>query len=180
MSKRFFTNIRYTIFILLVIGAALLGLLLLRSAAAPTPSSQEENKEMVNTQYADGVLRVKTHDNDNAANTTNGNADTAFGQLEIPVAIADTAAKQQQGLSDTPSLPANDGMLFAFDTPGKIGFWMKDMNYSLDFVWLDNSMKIVAIDTDVTPATYPKIYYPPQDISYVLEVNAGFSTTHNL
>jgi len=102
------------------------------------------------------------------------------GRLSIPVSIASTPAEQQQGLSDTPSLPENAGKLFVFNQPGNYGFWMKDMNYGLDFVWINNDLKIVSITPDVAAATYPQVFYPPQPVQYVLEVNAGFSAKNNL
>lgn len=100
--------------------------------------------------------------------------------LAIPVSIADTIAERQQGLSNSLFLPTNAGKLFVFQEPGTYGFWMKDMNYPLDFVWIDSAMKIIAITPNVSVDSYPKIFYPPQKVLYVLEVNAGFSTIHNL
>jgi uncharacterized membrane protein (UPF0127 family) len=102
------------------------------------------------------------------------------GSLTIPVSVADTEAAREQGLSDTASLPAQAGKLFVFQAPGMPGFWMKDMEYGLDFVWFDSNLKIVSITTDVAANTYPKIFYPSQPVLYVLEVNAGFSAQHNL
>lgn len=102
------------------------------------------------------------------------------GGLTIPVSIADTPAAREQGLSGTTTLPANAGKLFIFDTPGNYGFWMKDMNYGLDFVWIDSAMKVIAVTPNVTADTYPQIFYPPQPVQYVLEVNAGFSSKNNL
>lgn len=104
------------------------------------------------------------------------------GQKIIKVGIADTPNEQQNGLSNTAFLPENTGMLFIFDTPNKYGFWMKDMNYGLDLLWLDKDMSIVAITENVTPDTYPNVFYPPVPVSYVLEINSfeaskiGFST----
>jgi uncharacterized membrane protein (UPF0127 family) len=102
------------------------------------------------------------------------------GSLAIPVSIADTEASREQGLSGTPDLPAHDGKLFVFPTSGNQGFWMKDMNYSLDFVWIGSDMKIVGITPNVAADTYPKIFYSPQPVQYVLEVNAGFSAQYRL
>lgn len=99
---------------------------------------------------------------------------------EISVTVADTEAKQEQGLSGTPSLADNTGKLFIFKDAGTYGFWMKDMQYSLDIIWIDEAMTIVGIEHDVRPETYPTVFYPPRAVSYVLEVNAGFSTQHNL
>ncbi len=102
------------------------------------------------------------------------------GDLHIPVTIADTQEEQEQGLSGTVSLPENTGKLFVFKDPGVYGFWMKDMQYPLDLIWIDSSMHIIDINKDVTPQTYPNVFYPPQQVLYVLEVNSGFSTTHHM
>ncbi len=111
------------------------------------------------------------------------------GSLPIPVSIASTPAQQQQGLSGTASLPANAGKLFVFSQPGNYGFWMKDMNYSLDFVWMDSTMKILGITANVAPNTYPQVFYCDQPacpngqagrVEYVLEVNANFAAKNNL
>ena len=104
----------------------------------------------------------------------------SIGSTEIPVTIADTLAEQEQGLSGTESLESNAGKLFVFNTPGSYGFWMKDMNYAIDIIWIDEYLKIVDISKDLTPQTYPTIFYPPKDIKYVLEVNSGFSTRNNI
>ncbi len=80
----------------------------------------------------------------------------------------------------TASLPPTAGKLFVFDTPDTYGFWMKDMNYSLDFVWINSAMKIIAITPNVAASTYPEVFYPPHPVQYVLEVDAGFSAKNNL
>src|SRR5690242_15708811 len=61
-----------------------------------------------------------------------------IGGQQIYVKKADTPAKQQQGLSGTASLPLDQGMLFIFPKDGTYAFWMKDMNYSLDIIWIDS------------------------------------------
>jgi uncharacterized membrane protein (UPF0127 family) len=100
--------------------------------------------------------------------------------LSIPVTIADTPEEQEIGLSYTSNLEQNTGKLFVFNTVGKYGFWMKNMFYAIDLVWIDKDFRIISIDKNITPESYPTIFYPPQDVQYVLEVNAGFSTANNL
>ncbi|MDB5254773.1 MAG: response regulator MprA [Candidatus Nomurabacteria bacterium] len=100
--------------------------------------------------------------------------------IDIPITVADTAQSREQGLSGTASLPSNTGMLFVFDASGKYGFWMKDMQYPLDFVWIDENFTIVDITSNVAANTYPTVFYPAQPIRYMLEVNANFSTAHSL
>ena len=103
-----------------------------------------------------------------------------IGETAIKVGIARSVQEQAQGLSNTPSLPSNMGELFIFDTPGTYGFWMKDMQYPLDFIWIDASHRIIAITSSVSPDSYPEILYPPSKVSAVLEVNAHFSTIHGI
>jgi uncharacterized membrane protein (UPF0127 family) len=91
----------------------------------------------------------------------------------IHAEIADTDASREQGLSDRQSLPANHGMLFIFDTPGQYGFWMKDMHFPLDMVWINADKTVAGVTKDLSPSTYPSIFPPPSPISYVLEINAG-------
>ncbi|MBX4200205.1 DUF192 domain-containing protein [Candidatus Parcubacteria bacterium] len=98
-----------------------------------------------------------------------------LGSHTMEVYIADTPALEELGLSYRKSLPANTGMLFIFSTPSAPGFWMKDMNFSLDMIWISLEGKIVSITKDISPSTYPKAFYPPSVIKYVLEVPAGFS-----
>ena len=100
--------------------------------------------------------------------------------VQLYVTIADTPAKQAQGLSGTASLPQDDGMLFVFPVEGKYAFWMKDMNYSLDILWLDSSGRVVYIAPDLSPSTYPNNYAPNTPARFVLEVNAGFVAQHNV
>jgi uncharacterized membrane protein (UPF0127 family) len=88
--------------------------------------------------------------------------------------VASTSAEQQQGLSDVPFLASTTGMLFVFDTPDDYGFWMKDMRFPLDIIWLDQSFKIIHIEYSLSPSTYPQVFYPGSPAKYVIEVNAGF------
>ena len=71
-------------------------------------------------------------------------------------------------------------MLFYFDSPGKYGFWMKDMKFDIDIIWIDMDQKVVGMAENVAVNSYPKIFYPPSDVKYVLEVPSGFTVEHNI
>lgn len=92
---------------------------------------------------------------------------------EFQVLLADDNQERIQGLSGRSSLANNQAMLFVFDEPGKWGIWMKDMLFSIDIVWLDSEKKVVHIEQNVSPQTYPTIFEPTQDSLYVIELNAG-------
>lgn len=92
---------------------------------------------------------------------------------DIDVEISDTPDLRERGLSRRMSLAPNDGMLFVFQIPGIYGFWMKDMNFPIDIVWIDNDHRVVAMNLDVATSTYPESIFPSSSISHVLELNAG-------
>jgi uncharacterized membrane protein (UPF0127 family) len=102
------------------------------------------------------------------------------GSLRIPVEISDTPAKLELGLSGRDSLPEPTGMLFAFPAPGSYGFWMKDMKFPLDMIWLDTKMVVVYIKASATPDSYPQIFGSQKEAQYVLEVNTGFAAKNGI
>jgi hypothetical protein len=93
---------------------------------------------------------------------------------EIQVELADTVTKQTLGLSGRNSLPENQGMLFLFSQPAYYSFWMKDMKFALDIVWIANG-QIVEISQNVQPQDYqpPNSITPEEKVNIVLEINAG-------
>ena len=98
----------------------------------------------------------------------------SLGQNTLNVEIAETADQQTLGLGKRSSLPADQGMLFIFDQPQILYFWMKDMEFSLDIIWLDENYKVIGWSASVSPETFPETFSPSAPAKYVLEVNAGF------
>ena len=88
----------------------------------------------------------------------------SLGSFSIPVTLADSPEEREQGLSGTLSLPKESGLLFLFDKPDFYGFWMKDMAYPLDIVWIDKDFKIIGISKDIAPNSYPQIFLVERDI----------------
>ena len=91
---------------------------------------------------------------------------------EFIVEVADTPAERMQGLSGRNSLVDDGGMLFVFDKPGTYGFWMKDMKFPIDIIWI-NGDEVVYVLRDLNPASYPSIFNSPLSADKVLEVKAG-------
>lgn len=94
---------------------------------------------------------------------------------EVSYGLADSEKERDRGLSDRSNLLENEGMLFVFDEQVKPSFWMKDMNFPIDIIWIDESKKIVDITEDFKPSSYPKTVAPVLPVKYVLEVNSGFA-----
>lgn len=103
-----------------------------------------------------------------------------IGENEIRVEIADNDEERSMGLSDRGALLPGYGMLFVFDTPGSYGFWMKNMKFPIDIIWIDENSRIIGIEKSVQPETYPNVFYPPSPVKYVLELPAGFADLHKI
>ena len=91
-------------------------------------------------------------------------------------AVVTSAHDQERGLGGRTALPENYAMLFAFDESDKYGFWMKDMLIPIDIIWVTETGTVVAVDAKVSPATYPKAFYPPVPVKYVVETRAGLAS----
>lgn len=102
------------------------------------------------------------------------------GEKTIQIERADTLATRIQGLSGRKSLAPDTGMLFIFEKSDIYGFWMPDMYFAIDIIWIDVQKKIVHIEKNVTPESYPKIFKPTTLAQYVLEVPAGFSDQNTI
>ena len=94
---------------------------------------------------------------------------------EIPVEVADTLKKRNLGLGKRISLKKGWGMLFVFEKRKTHSFWMKDMKFPLDIIWLDNH-RIVHIIHNTRPANSrdePEVMTSPVPVNFVLEIAAG-------
>lgn len=100
--------------------------------------------------------------------------------ITLGVDLATTPEAKTQGLSGRASLEDDKGMLFVFDRPAKYSFWMKDMHFPLDIIWIGEDMHVIYIKKNALPELYPETYGPNDNAKYVLEVNSGFSQKNNL
>lgn len=99
----------------------------------------------------------------------------------ISLIIADTSESRELGLGGRTSLGEDEAMLFVFDIPDRYEFWMKDMKIPIDIIWLDPAFKIVHIESNVSPETYPDTTFMPEsEALYVLEMNALFAQKNDL
>ncbi len=103
--------------------------------------------------------------------------------LNINVDLAQTSDQQAKGLSIKNTLNENEGMLFIFDTLKKHSFWMKDMKFPIDIIWINSNHEIVYIEKNIQPCIFFPIctsYSPPEDSKYVLEVTSNYTTKNNI
>lgn len=104
-----------------------------------------------------------------------------IGDTQIQAKLARTAAEKGKGLGKVSSLPENEGMFFVMDKIAYHPFWMKDMQFPLDLIWISGK-KIVDITENVPVSLEknPPVIRPKKPANYVLEVNAGFVQRHNI
>lgn len=99
---------------------------------------------------------------------------------KVKVEVVSDPAEQAEGLSNRENLANGNGMLFVYEEPSSPGIWMKEMRFNIDIVWIDKNSMVVGTESDVSPDTYPQIYYPPKPVQFVLEVPAGFVYENNI
>lgn len=90
----------------------------------------------------------------------------------------------RRGLMYRDSLADGTGMLFAYGKPGTYKYWMYNVKFPIDILWLDENRRIVQVIHKVPPCTTPAdqcpVYGGDYESLYVLEVNAGVAEKHNL
>ncbi len=91
----------------------------------------------------------------------------------VTAEIVISEAARSRGLSGRPALGLHEGMLFIFPHDTKPGFWMKEMNFSLDMLWIAADGSVIDISSNIPPDSFPELFYPPTPIRYVLELPAG-------
>ncbi len=106
----------------------------------------------------------------------------SFDTVDVPVEIAQTPTERARGLSGRLSLAEKNGMLFVFPRADIYRFWMPDMHFPLDILWIDND-RVVDIHKNVSAdfdPKNPKFYRSQKPALYVLEVNAGFADARHI
>lgn len=101
-----------------------------------------------------------------------------INETKLKVEIADTQEKRSKGLGGRESLAQDSGMLFIFQKADKHSFWMKGLNFPLDFIWIKGNTVVDIITNAQQPSPSQKgedlpIYLPKTEADKVLEVNAG-------
>jgi len=103
----------------------------------------------------------------------------------IYASIADDNAKITKGLSDRPFLRNNQGMLFIFPDIQKRIFWMKDMNFAIDLLWI-NDDQVVGLENNMLPPEPETAdedlerYISPLPVDKVLEMPVGSINQFNI
>jgi uncharacterized membrane protein (UPF0127 family) len=112
--------------------------------------------------------------NFSSAKASTVNSIVSIGKKEFSVEVADTLPKQIRGLSGHAPLAEGQGMLFLFGFARQQAFWMKDMLFPIDIIWIQDGKVIgFAEDAPVPTGMNTPTFYSPAPADTVLEVSAG-------
>lgn len=99
------------------------------------------------------------------------------------VIVAKSAKDKQIGLSEKNKIEQDQGMLFIFDNPDYHSFWMKDMKFPIDIIYINGDKVTTVIDSASPPGSIGgnlETYQPLHRSDKVLEVNAGIASKYNI
>jgi|SRR3989338_83631 len=109
-------------------------------------------------------------------------ATVTIGSFIVHAEVAKSAEEQSRGFSYRENLADGQGMLFLFPRPVRPGFWMKEMRFPIDIIWIRDD-RIVGI---ITNLPIPQVgqnlaaYYPDGLVTAALEVPAGWSVRNGI
>jgi uncharacterized membrane protein (UPF0127 family) len=97
-----------------------------------------------------------------------------FGQATFSIDVADDARERAQGLMFVDEMPMLSGMLFVYEQPQSVSFWMKNTLIPLDMLFASPDGEIQRIHENAIPGDTTPI--PGGDgIQMVFEINGGLS-----
>ncbi|MGA1822602.1 MAG: DUF192 domain-containing protein [Thermoplasmatota archaeon] len=99
--------------------------------------------------------------------------------VEFKCEVAMTQEERTAGLSDRERLPEGRGMLFVYDSPARRSFWMYNVSFGLDIIFMDENGLVLNVEEASPGAGIAKEdlphYYSNGKAMYVLEINIGVS-----
>lgn len=104
---------------------------------------------------------------------------TGQDEQSVRVEVARTAAEQRRGLMFREHLDADAGMLFVYDRPQRLTFWMRNTYIPLDMIFIEGDLTVLGVVENAEPQTDTSRSVPGLS-QYVLEVNAGFAREHGI
>lgn len=94
----------------------------------------------------------------------------------IHAEAVESGEDKARGLSGRDCLRPDSGMLFSYELSGDYCFWMKDMNFAIDIIWMDEDKRIVTIKDSVSPDSYPQSFCPDKPSKFILEIPADYAS----
>ena len=91
-----------------------------------------------------------------------------IGKKTYNCLIAESDEEKEIGLSNTESMEDNEGMLFIYEEPQHLDFWMKDCDLTLSIIFIDENKTVISNQKGL-PNT--EDFISADNAKYVLEVN---------
>ncbi len=107
------------------------------------------------------------------------NQDSEDTLARIAIEVAKNEEEREQGLMYRSQMAADRGMLFVFPNAQPRAFWMKNTKIPLDIIYVDQNKAIVNIHKSAMPYSTQSVP-SGRDAMYVVEVNEGFTTRHDI
>ena len=98
-----------------------------------------------------------------------------WGQAQFSVEIADDRAERAQGLMNRQSMARSEGMLFVYEQPQSVSFWMDNTLIALDMIFVDATGLVVRVHENAVPLDRTPIP-GGEAVLMVLEINAGLAS----
>lgn len=161
--------------ILLILGSIAIGIFLfVFSILASIQNSQIYSSPQNTSQsYPEEVLQLSEQPQRVLISNSNG-------EHSFEVAVATTEETRQKGLMGVRSMDQDQGMLFVFPSNRSLSFWMKNTFIPLDMIFIDEDYTIINIHENAKPLDTTPRYSSESPAKYVLELNAGVSSSKNI
>lgn len=110
------------------------------------------------------------------------NGKVTLGNKLIDVEVVKTDKDRQVGLTKYKSLKETQGMLFVFEESETPGFWMKNMTFPIDMMFIKDDTVVYLVENAEPVATgkEPTVYKANSPANYVLEVQSGLVKKYNI
>lgn len=99
--------------------------------------------------------------------------------VSVRVEVAKTPAERQRGLMFRQQMDEDAGMIFLFEQPQQLAFWMHNTFIPLDMIFIRSDMTVLGVVENAEPQTDDSRQVPGVS-QYVLETNAGFARKHGI
>lgn len=98
-----------------------------------------------------------------------------WGSVRFRVEIADDVQERSQGLMHVEEMARLAGMLFIYERPQRVSFWMENTLIPLDMIFVDENGLVLNVHSNAIPLDRTPIPGGSDDIIYVLEINGGMA-----
>lgn len=121
---------------------------------------------------------------------TKNDGKVTIGKQIFNVEAVKTDTEKQTGLTKYRNITNNQGMLFIFDNPLIVNFWMKNMKFPIDMIFIKDDTIVSIVEkapiltkeeeTAAHDCQTVTCYKPTEPINYVLEVNSGLVSKNKI